>query len=141
MRQAQFIDPKFRKLDESQIYVSDPLTSITKSLAVRPSPSMSSLSYRTPLPSKANHGKSSEVEARLSREPTERERALELIRRKKREMEGNVTPSTVFNDSGYGGVYNKREVQENHRFRDKRWDREHRHWDDDDRHKRRPSKL
>ena len=103
---------------------------------------MSSSSYRPPLPSKANRNndKPSEVQARLSRESSERGRALELIRRKKREMEGNVTPSTVFNDSGYGDVYNKREVQEAHRFRDRRWDSGHRHWDDDDRHKRRPSK-
>ena len=49
---------------------------------------------------KANHDKPSEIQARLSREPTERGRALELIRRKKREMEGNLTPSTVSNDSG-----------------------------------------
>ena len=88
-----------------------------------------------------NHGKPPEVQARLSRESTERERALELIRRKKREMEGNATPSTVFNDSGYGDVYNKREVEEAHRFRDRHWDNKHRHWDEDDRHKSRPSKL
>ena len=118
------------------------MTSITKQLAARPSTSTSSSSYRPPLPSKANHNIPSEVQARLSRESTERGRALELIRRKKREMEGNATPSTVFNDdSGYGDVYNKREVQEAHRFRDRRWDSGHRHWDDDDRHKRRPSKL
>ena len=131
----------FRKRDESRKYVHDPLTSITKQLAARPSASTSSSSYRPPLPSKANLDKPSEVQARLSRESTERGRALELIRRKKREMEGNATPSTVFNDSGYGDVYNKREVQEAHRFRDRRWDTGHRRWDDDDRHKRRPSKL
>ena len=142
-----FIDPKinpyFRKRDESRKYVHDPLTSITKQLAARPSTSSkSSSSYRPPLPPKANrdNDEPSEVQARLSRESTERGRALELIRRKKREMEGNATPSTVFNDSGYGDVYNKREVQEAHRFRDRRWDSGHRHWDDDDRHKRRPSK-
>lgn len=121
------------------------MTSITKQLAARPSTSTtSSSSYRPrPLPSKANHDndKPPEVQARLSRESTERERALELIRRKKCEMEGNVTPSTVCNDSGYGDVYNKREVQEAHRFRDRRWDSGHRHWDDDDRNKRRSSKL
>lgn len=78
-----------------------------------------------------------EVQARLSRESSERQRALELIRRKKREMEGNATPSTVFGDSsdGYGDVYNRREVEEAHRHRDKwreggyanrRWDESHR---------------
>jgi len=130
-----------RKRDESRKYVHDPLTSITKQLAARPSASMSSSSYRPPLPSKASHDMPSEVQARLSRESTERGRALELIRRKRHEMEGNATPSTVFSDSGYGDVYNKREVQEAHRFRDRRWDSGRRHWDDDDRHKRRPSKL
>ena len=90
--------------------------------------------------SKANQDKPPEVQARLSRESTERERALELIRRKRREMEGNATPSTVFDDSGYGDVYNKREVEAAHRFRDRRWDNKHRGWDDDDRHKSRPSK-
>ena len=116
------------------------MTLITKQLAGRPSASRSSSSkapYRPSLPSKANHDKPPEVQARLSRESTERERALELIRRKRREMAGNVTPSTVFDDSGYGDVYNKREVEEAHRFRDRRWDSGHRRWDEDDRHKRR----
>jgi len=127
-----------RKRDESRKYVHDPLTSITKQLAARPSVSTSSsskASYRPAPPSKANHDKPPEVQARLSRESTERERAMELIKRKRREMEGNATPSTVFNDSGYGDVYNKREVEEAHRFRDRRWDNGHRHWDYDDRHR------
>ena len=134
---------RYRKRDESRKYVHDPLTSITKQSAAHPSVSTSSSSkapYRSALPSKVNHDKPPEVQARLSRESTERERALELIRRKQREMQGNATPS-VSNDSGYGDVYNKREVEEAHRFRDRRWDSGHRHWNDDDRHKSRPSKL
>ena len=134
---AQFIDPVFRKRDESRKYVHDPLTSITRQLAARPSVSTSSSSkapYRPAPPSNANHDKPPEVQARLSRESTERERALALIRRKRREMDGNATPSTVFNDSGYADVYNRREVEEAHRFRDRRWDSGHRYWDDDDRH-------
>ena len=70
-------------------------------------------------------------------------RAMELIQRKKREMEGNSTPSTVFGDStgGYGDVYNRREVEEAHKHRDRR--REggygHRKWDDDEKSRdRRP---
>ena len=130
-RTTHSIDPKiiyiFRKRDESRKYVHDPLTSITKQLAARPSTSTSSSKapYRPAQPSKAkaNHDKPPEVQARLSRESTERERALELIRRKKREVEGNATPSAaIFNDSGYGDVYNKREVEEAHKFRDRRWD-------------------
>ena len=124
----------FRKWDESRKYVHDPLTSIIKQSAAHPPVSTSSSSkapYRLPLPSKANHDKPPEVQARLSRESTERERALELIRRKQREMQGNATPS-VFNDSGYGNVYNKRDVEEAHRFRDRRWDSRDCHWGDDD---------
>ena len=62
---------------------------------------------------------------------SERERALELIRRKKRHLEGNATPSTVCEEpsSGYGDVFNRREVEEAHRYRD----RPHRRWDDEDR--------
>lgn len=89
-------------------------------------------------------GQPIDVQARLSRESSERQRALELIRRKKREMEGNSTPSTVIDDSsgGYGDVYNRQEVKEAHMYKD-RW-REggygHRRWDDDDgsRNGRRP---
>ena len=44
---------------------------------------------------------------------------MELIRRKKREMEGSATPSTVRGGtpSGYGDVFNRREVEEAHRYR------------------------
>src|SRR5258705_271854 len=79
---------------------------------------------------------------RLSRESSERQRALDLIQRKKREMEGNATPSTVLGDSGYGDVYNRREVEEAHRHRDRR--REggyaHRRWGDEDYNQSRRSK-
>lgn len=80
-----------------------------------------------------------EVQARLSRESSERERALELIRRKKREMRGSETPSTVHGelDNRYEDVFNRREVEEAHRTRDRRWDgRERGHdrgWANDDR--------
>ena len=61
-----------------------------------------------------------EVSERLSRESSERQRALELIKRKKRELEGSQTPSTVRStDGGYGDVFNKREVEEAHRNRDR----------------------
>lgn len=75
-----------------------------------------------PRPPKDIEDKPPELQARLSRESSERQRALELIRRKKREMEGSATPSTVFGNSagGYGDVYNRREVEDAHRHRD-RW--------------------
>ena len=47
--------------------------------------------YRPPLPSEANRDKPPDVQARLSREFTERGCALEFIRREKKcEMEGNL---------------------------------------------------
>lgn len=78
------------------------------------------------------------MNARLTRESSERERALELIRRKKREMQGSETPSTVYGglDGGYGDVFNRREVEEAHRGRDRRWDRGDRSWKEDDRSRR-----
>ena len=59
---------------------------------------------------------------RQSRESAERMRALELIGRKKREMEGSETPSTVHGGNGgggygYGDVFNRREVEEVQRAR------------------------
>jgi hypothetical protein len=61
------------------------LPSVNKQLAACPSASMSSSKapYRPAQPSKANHDKPPEAQARLSRESTERERVLELIQRKK----------------------------------------------------------
>jgi len=77
-----------------------------------------------------------EVTERMSRESSERERALELIRRKKREMAGSETPSTVRGGGGggYGDVYNRADVEAAHsRTRDRRWDgrneEDSRHWD------------
>ena len=64
----------------------------------------------------------------MTRESTERQRALELIRRKKREMAGSEppTPSTVHGGGGgYGDVFNRREVEEVRRARrDRGWDRD-----------------
>ena len=91
---------------------------------------------RPPLLQKGMDDKHTDVQSRLSRESSERQRALELVRRKKREMEGNSTPSTVVDDltGGYGDVFNRQEVEEAHKYKDRR--REggygHRRWDDDE---------
>lgn len=118
----------------------DPLTSISRQLASRSSASSSTHpdSYRPrPPPPSAPP----ETAARLTREASERERALALIRRKKREMQGSMTPSTVHgdDDGGYADVFNRKEVEEAHRGRDRRWDHRQRRWDDDpgNRHERR----
>ncbi|KAF9221235.1 hypothetical protein BS17DRAFT_797239 [Gyrodon lividus] len=117
---------------------NDPLTAITQQLASRSSsnvsgPSLPSLHSRfrdrrssrqsdPPLPPPPKQ--LDPTTARLSRESSERERALALIRRKKREMAGSETPSTVHGgmDGGYGDVFNRREVEEAHAHRD-RWKR------------------
>ncbi|KAG6890516.1 hypothetical protein C0995_007715 [Termitomyces sp. Mi166 len=113
-----------RKRDTARKSIHDPLTSITKELASRSSASSSSSSsYRRPRLPQASQAPP-DVHARLTRESSERERALELIRRKKREMEGSITPSTVHGgvDPGYDDVFNRKEVEEAHRYRERRWD-------------------
>ncbi|KAL0567838.1 hypothetical protein V5O48_014159 [Marasmius crinis-equi] len=113
-----------RKRDSARKSLHDPLTSITKQLA--PSSSSSSSSSKPRPPPRIPHN---EVNARLSRESSERQRALALIQRKKREMMGSETPSTVRGGgddaSEYGDMYNRREVEEAHRIRDRRWDDSH----------------
>jgi hypothetical protein len=82
-------------------------------------------------------------EGRLARESAERERALALMRRKQREREraesSAATPSTVHGGNGgpgYTDVFNRREVEDAHRERDRVWRR--RRWEDvdDDRRRR-----
>ncbi|KAG8833156.1 hypothetical protein FRC17_011227 [Serendipita sp. 399] len=77
------------------------------------------------------------LESRLSREAAERQRAAELIARKRRERVGAETPSTVApSEAGYGNLYNKDDVEEAaRRRRDQdghRWKERVRHWDGTD---------
>ncbi|KAK0478381.1 hypothetical protein IW261DRAFT_1565359 [Armillaria novae-zelandiae] len=105
-----------RKRDTARKSIHDPLTSITHQLASKSSPSSSSSSRQRPRPASAP-GQPPEVSARITRELSERERALALIKRKKR---GSETPSTVHGgiaESEYGDMYNRREVEEAHRGR------------------------
>ncbi|KAF8142436.1 hypothetical protein K438DRAFT_1946295 [Mycena galopus ATCC 62051] len=112
-----------RKRDTARKSVHDPLTSITHQLAARhASTSTSSSSAYKPNPSyrwPPNANAPPEVQARLTRESSERERAMELIRRKQREMRGSETPSSV-HGGGYGDLFNRREVEEAHRGRERR---------------------
>lgn len=132
-------DQDKHRREELRKSANDPLTAITRQLAAR-SGSGSSLSSRTamkPPPLPRLNTTPNDVDARLSRESSERERALALIRRKKREMEGNMTPSTVADDSTgeYGDMYNRKEVREAHQHRDRRgYDR--RRWDEDEKRRR-----
>ncbi|KAI5992150.1 hypothetical protein EDD15DRAFT_2388324 [Pisolithus albus] len=122
---------------------NDPLTAITQQLAAHSSPSNDTRSappnHRSknkrfprnpdppPPPPPPQPRQLDPASERLKRESSERERALALIRKKKREMAGSETPSTVHGgmDGGYGDVFNRREVEEAHAQRD-RWKR--RHW-------------
>jgi hypothetical protein len=82
-------------------------------------------------------------EGRLARESAERERALALMRRRQRERDRaasvTATPSTVHGGNsgpGYADVFNRREVEDAHRERDRVW--RQRRWEDDDGCRRRP---
>ncbi|KAH7923757.1 hypothetical protein BV22DRAFT_1035956 [Leucogyrophana mollusca] len=117
-----------RKRDAASKSRNDPLTAITHQLASRHPPPLSSArdrnhqsqSYsRTSQQHRDQPPPLNPTVARLTRESSERERALALIARKKREMAGSETPSTVRGDDGggYGDVFNRREVEEAHRRR------------------------
>ncbi|KAJ7054277.1 hypothetical protein C8F01DRAFT_501521 [Mycena amicta] len=101
----------------------DPLTSITHQLASRHGSTSNTDSRRSHSSSYRPHSATPsgppEVQARLARESSERERALALIRRKQRETRGSETPSTVHGGSGpgYSDVFNRREVDDAHRGR------------------------
>ncbi|KAK0465052.1 uncharacterized protein EV420DRAFT_935726 [Desarmillaria tabescens] len=118
-----------RKRDTARKSIHDPLTSITHQLASKSSSSSSS--RHRPRPPSAP-GQPPEVNARITRELSERERALALIRRKKAEERGSETPSTVHGgtESEYGDMYNRREVEEAHRGRWESSSRRYqgRHW-------------
>ncbi|KAF8345792.1 hypothetical protein F5887DRAFT_1074217 [Amanita rubescens] len=129
----------------------DPLTSINHQLSSHKSSGTSSSSIqgydrfkRPELPHRArsasnssssssaaadSNNKPTSVEARLARESSERERALALIRRRKREMMGSETPSTThggMEGEGYGDIFNKKEVEEARKSRE----RGHVYWDE-----------
>ncbi|KAH6911206.1 hypothetical protein BKA70DRAFT_1035271, partial [Coprinopsis sp. MPI-PUGE-AT-0042] len=143
-----------RKRQEARKAEYDPLTSITKQLSSKKSSQPGSSRQSYPQPS--NRSKPSmpppdappPVQARLTRESSERQRALALIERKKREAAlaaAASTPSTSYGRTpyganetpGYSDQFNKEEVQLAHRSKDyvERWrsggGRERR-WDEDE---------
>ncbi|KAF5379311.1 hypothetical protein D9757_007662 [Collybiopsis confluens] len=118
-----------RKRDTARKSIHDPLTSINHQLASSSKPSSSFKPRFKRPPSPKSFSGNPEVSARLSRESSERERAMALIRRKQKEMRGSETPSTVRgggDSSEYGDMYNRRDVEEAHRIRDRRWDEDYR---------------
>ena len=107
----------------------DPLTSINQQLARRAGDESSRAGSSRRLPPSSGSQPRPESE-RLSRESSERQRALELIKRRQRELEGSATPSTVRGGmgGGYGDMYNRQDVEEAHRHRDRRGRGDERRW-------------
>jgi hypothetical protein len=95
--------------------MNDPLTFITKQL------SSGSALHSAPLRDHSRTARSagavSSVGARLSRESSERQRALALIRGKQREAAGSGTPSTVHGGLEDDNLFNRKEVEEAKRER------------------------
>ncbi|KAH9964716.1 hypothetical protein BGW80DRAFT_1230902 [Lactifluus volemus] len=120
-----------RQRDLARQVKADPLASIPSHLKGSPSRAQArSHSQLQRPPSSASR------EGRLVRESAERERALALVRRKQRERaeSATATPSTVRGGDGgpgYADVFNRREVEDAHRERDRVW--RQRRWEDDDR--------
>ncbi|KAH8118095.1 hypothetical protein DFH11DRAFT_1572263 [Phellopilus nigrolimitatus] len=137
-------DDERRTRDLSHKSRSDPLAAIQRELATRypPSSSSTSSSYQQTNrrrewggpPSHAASARATpegqpdklaaadpERSAREARESSERARALALIARKKRELAGSATPSTVRGGEDtfrYGDQFNSRAVAEAHRRHD-----------------------
>ncbi|KAN0133419.1 hypothetical protein V8E53_008859 [Lactarius tabidus] len=139
-----------RQRDLARQVRADPLASIPSHLmrSSRTTPSsMPPPSHRHPPSRRHPHAQppqpqpppsSASREGRLVRESAERERALALVRRKQREREraesATATPSTVH--GGYADVFNRVEVEDAHRERDRAW--RQRRWEDDAGDSRRP---
>ncbi|KAH9918570.1 uncharacterized protein BXZ73DRAFT_52910 [Epithele typhae] len=116
------LDGDKQRRDLARKSTHDPLTSINTQLASRhdpPSrsryPASSRPASQGPIP--PGQGAKADVTERLTRESSERQRAAELIRRKKREAAGSETPSTVHGGMGggnrrYGDVFNRQAVEE-----------------------------
>ena len=140
--------PARSRRDLARKSVHDPLTAINSQLAsrdARASPATARSRLRPPPgpagsrpyasrngDDRGGSGAASASAERTSRESAERLRALELVRRRKREKEeGGETPSTVHGaqDYGYGDVFNRREVEEAHRGKARRGSG----WRDEDR--------
>ena len=124
-----------RNKDASLKSRHDPLTSINQQLRSRPHHSSHNSKPHPPRyqhtitansssmlpPTSTSPASDPALSARLTRESSERQRALELKRRKQLELEGSMTPSSVQTGAGYkyGDQFNRREVEEAHRWREK----------------------
>ncbi|KAH7102913.1 hypothetical protein BKA62DRAFT_616973 [Auriculariales sp. MPI-PUGE-AT-0066] len=119
-----------RSRDTMRKSTHDPLTDINSQLANHRR-QVAATTQRTGMPPPLRHrtiasssGANDAVRARLNRESNERARAEELIRRRRREMEGSMTPSTVHGgiDEGYSERFHARETDDaQKRRRERRW--------------------
>ncbi|KAK7060153.1 hypothetical protein VNI00_000917 [Paramarasmius palmivorus] len=114
-----------RERDTNRKSQHDPLTAIQHQLASSSSSkgkSTSKSKHRPSISGIDTPSKPSAQQARLTRESSERERALALIRAKKRQAMGSETPMSTRSDdaSEYGDMYNRREVAAARESREKR---------------------
>ncbi|KAK2464032.1 hypothetical protein APHAL10511_003976 [Amanita phalloides] len=119
---------EMRLRDAARKSVEDPLTAINRHLISsrdRQNEHEQDWRFKRPEPPTRSKQPSSkdDVQARLARESSERERALALIRRKKREMSGSETPSTVHGGDLTTDMFNREDVEEARRRREKEWGR------------------
>lgn len=121
--------------DEMRKQRHDPLKDVEASLArISDHPSSRTRHPMDPprRPASSTSGSESMLDSRLSREQSERQRAADLIARKRRERMVHDTPTTTASsDTGYGNQYNKVDVEAANRRRrgDNRWNDRSRHWD------------
>ncbi|KAL0960462.1 hypothetical protein HGRIS_005505 [Hohenbuehelia grisea] len=114
-----------RKRDKARQAMHDPLTSIARELASHSSSSASSSSRPRMQPPRPSGSAPAPVAARIARESSERERALALIARKRKEARGSETPNTVHGgveDEGYADQFNHDAVVAAHRRRERGWE-------------------
>ncbi|KAF8163935.1 hypothetical protein K438DRAFT_1985047 [Mycena galopus ATCC 62051] len=102
--EEEVVDEK-RKRDMARKSVHDPLTSITYQLAARHASTSSSF-FSTAYKPKPSYRRPPNANANANAPP-------------EREMRGSETPSSV-HGGGYGDVFNRREVEEAHRGRERR---------------------
>lgn len=112
----------------------DPLKDVEASLSRLASPSNPSSSMQKKLPTELSAGPSSSNklrDSRLSREQVERQRAAELIARRRREQAGAETPSTIISRGAYDSMYNRAEVEDATKRRKHTvpWKERVKHWD------------
>jgi hypothetical protein len=114
LNQKKRDDPLFRsKQDLNRKKRDDPLTSISRELALQ----ASAHAPRGRPPPRPKHSTSSDqlsdVDSRLRRESSERQRAQELIRRRQREARGLDSPSMTPNRRDeYDDLFNPQEIMQ-----------------------------